>query len=686
MHDQKTPIWEVRGISKAFPGVQALDNISASWFPGEVHALLGENGCGKSTLAKCISGVHQPESGQILYKEKPVVLHNPMEARSLGVATIYQEFSLVPTLTVAENIFLGRYIRQPGTGLIDWQAMREATLKVLEQLSLSIDPDAIVKGLSVAEQQLVEIAKAISLESNLLIMDEPTAALGLIETRHLMELIRRLTAQNKAIFYISHRLDEVFQIADRVTILKDGHWVNTSPISELKMGDVVRMMIGFDIQQHYPKKVNIKPAPCLEVENLTTERGVESVSFSVNVGEVFGLGGMLGSRRTEIARAIYGLDPIIRGKMHLFGQEVKFKSTTEAVMAGVGLIPENRKTDGTFFNFEATRNITISRLRELLRGPFLNLTNERKVGETYVKKLNIHQTGLEKSVQFLSGGNQQKVIIARWLFSQARLLIMDEPTQGIDIGAKLEVYKVINELTASGISVILISSDFPELLAMCDRVAVVKDGRVLFITEGQRMTEYQLIGMVSGVGVTGEIAAWMNLRQTASPQLQALRNHTKAAVHLGVLDRGDMSLFYLDKVGVGSTDMVSRTGISAPLGCTGLGKALLAYEPPEKVREWIDRQGLPKFTDHTITALDTFMLEMKTTRERGFSLELEEHENGVRCIAAPVRDGKGYVVAAISISVSTDIIPADLVNSPLHEHILETATAISQAIAAPKGG
>jgi DNA-binding IclR family transcriptional regulator len=263
---------------------------------------------------------------------------------------------------------------------------------------------------------------------------------------------------------------------------------------------------------------------------------------------------------------------------------------------------------------------------------------------------------------------------------------MDEPTQGIDIGAKLEVYKVINELTASGISVILISSDFPELLAMCDRVAVVKDGRVLFIAEGQRMTEYQLIGMVSGVGVTGEITAWMNLRQTAFPQLQALCNHTKAAVHLGVLDRGDMSLFYLDKVGVGSTDMVSRTGISAPLGCTGLGKALLAYEPPEKVREWIDRQGLPKFTDHTITALDTFMLEMKTTRERGFSLELEEHENGVRCIAAPVRDGKGYVVAAISISVSTDIIPADLVNSPLHEHILETATAISQAIAAPKGG
>jgi ABC-type sugar transport system ATPase subunit len=352
---------------------------------------------------------------------------------------------------------------------------------------------------------LVEIAKAISLESNLLIMDEPTAALGLLETQHLMELIRRLTKQNKAIIYISHRLDEVFQIADRVTILKDGKWVTTAPIKELKMGDVVRSMIGFDIHQHYPKVHNTKPEVCLQVENLTSEAGVHDASFTVNVGEVFGLGGMLGSGRTEIARAIYGLDKIIGGKISLNGRKVSFKSPKEAVAFGIGMVPENRKADGCFFNFEGPQNITISRLKELLRGPFISLVLERKFGESYIKRMNIPPTALERSVQFLSGGNQQKVIVARWLFSQARLLIMDEPTQGIDIGAKLEVYNVINELTAGGISIILISSDFPELLAMSDRVAVVRDGKILAITQGEQMTEYQLIEMATGAGASDDV-------------------------------------------------------------------------------------------------------------------------------------------------------------------------------------
>jgi ribose transport system ATP-binding protein len=498
----RAPLWELRGISKSFPGVQALDNISMDIYPGEVHALIGENGSGKSTLAKCLAGVHQPEKGEILFHGEPITFRNPMEARATGVATIYQEFSLVPTLTAEENIYLGRYPRTK-MGVIDWAPVHKGTQKVLEQLSLGIDPSMVVKGLSVAEQQLIEIAKAISLESNLLIMDEPTAALGLVETKRLMELIHRLTAQNKAIIYISHRLDEVFQIADRVTILKDGKHITTAPVSGLKMGDAVRMMIGFDIQQHYPKVKNSQPTPCLEVENLITENGVNGVSFSVHIGEVVGLGGMLGSGRTEIGRAVYGLDRIVSGKVSLYGRPTRFHSPGEAVTAGVGLIPENRKTDGCFFNFEGPKNITISRLKEVVRGLFLNLSIEHKYGETYLKRMNIHPSAIEKSVQFLSGGNQQKVIIARWLFSQARLLIMDEPTQGIDVGAKHEVYNVINELTANGISIILISSDFPELLAMSDRVAVVRDGRVLQIEDAAQMTEYELIGLASGIG-TGE--------------------------------------------------------------------------------------------------------------------------------------------------------------------------------------
>lgn len=677
MDGTRAPLWELNHISKAFPGVQALENVSFSVFPGEVHALLGENGSGKSTLAKCLSGVHAPDSGQMVYRDRPVVFHNPIEARQSGVATIYQEFSLVPSLTVAENIFLGRYPRST-TGLIDWATMRKNAVSVLDQLSLKIDPEAVVKTLSVAEQQLTEIAKAISMDSTLLIMDEPTAALGLVETQTLMEIIRKLTTQEKAIIYISHRLDEVFQIADRVTILKDGKWVATAPVSSLKMGDVVRHMIGFEIDQHYPKEHNAQAVSGLEVENLSTENGVNGVTFSVRVGEVFGLGGMLGSGRTEIARAIYGIDHIQKGKIRLQGREVHFGSPADAIDAGVGLIPENRKVDGCFFNFEAPKNITISRLRSILQGGFLSLKKEDKVGRNYVQKMNIHPAALEKSVQFLSGGNQQKVIIARWLFSQARLLILDEPTQGIDIGAKLEVYKVINELTANGISVILISSDFPELLAISDRVAVIRDGQVVYIAESSRLTEFQLIGMASGLGLSEQIDDWMQLRKLASPHLKKLRDRVKTATHLAVLDRQEMVLFYLEKVGTESTmSVISRSGASDPLHCTGLGKALLAYEPAETIVEWVDRVGLPSFTEHTITDPAALIHELDQIRQQGYSLDLEEHALGVRSIAVPVFDPEGNMIAAVSVSGPAKSMPADLGSSQLRQDIVETACAIT---------
>jgi ribose transport system ATP-binding protein len=500
MDHSHPPLWELCGISKAFPGVQALNDVSLTLMSGQVHALVGENGSGKSTLAKCLAGAHQPESGQMLLNGKPVVFNHPIEARAHGVATIYQEFSLVPTLTVAENIFLGRPLYQAGSRLIDWDSMRRQTVETLGQLEIQIDPDAPVRNLSVAEQQLVEIAKAISLESSLLIMDEPTAALGMAETERLLELVRRLAAQGKAILYISHRLDEVFEVADVVTVLKDGRLVATRPVSQFKMNDVVRMMIGMDIEQHYPKISNVQPVPCLEVENLSTEKGVNSVSFSINVGEVLGLGGMVGSGRTEIARALFGLDRRTGGTVRLYGRSVNFSSPPEAIATGVGLVPENRKADGLFFNFEGPQNITISRLAELVTGLFLNLGRERRYGRDYVEKLNITPTALERSVQFLSGGNQQKIVIARWLFSQAKLLILDEPTQGVDIGAKFEVYKVINELTAQGISILLISSDYPELLAMSDRVAVVRDGRILHIEDAHQLSEYQLMVIASGAG------------------------------------------------------------------------------------------------------------------------------------------------------------------------------------------
>ncbi len=481
--------------------MQALDRVSLTLAQGQIHALLGENGSGKTTLAKCLAGAHQPDSGTMLLRGDPVILDHPLDAVAHGVATIYQEFSVVPSLSVAENIFLGRPLRN--RGLIDWNRMREETLLTLEQLAIQINPDAAVGSLSVAEQQLVEIAKAMSLESTLLIMDEPTAALGLGETRRLHGLIRKLLQQGKAILYISHRLDEVFEVADVVTVLKDGHRVGTNLIAELQMNDVVQMMVGAEIEQHYPKEQNARPKLCLEVKELHTENGVNGVSFDIREGEVFGLGGMVGAGRTEIARAIYGLDRWQSGDLRLYGKSVRFDNPSQAVRAGVGLVPENRKLDGLFFNFEGPPNITISRLKGLMRGIFLNLNDERRAGEKYVERLNITPAALERTVQFLSGGNQQKVVIARWLFSQAKLLILDEPTQGVDIGAKLEVYRVINELTKQGIGILLISSDYPELLAMSDRIAIVRDGKILHLTAADELTEHQLLSIASGAEKNG---------------------------------------------------------------------------------------------------------------------------------------------------------------------------------------
>lgn len=492
-----TLLWEIRGISKKFPGVQALDNVSMEIYEGKVHALVGENGSGKSTLVKCLAGAHQAEKGELYYQEKLVELPHPFIAREHGVATIYQEFSLVPTLTVAENIFLGRQLLRVGGG-IDWRGMQDQTAAIMNQLSISIDPTETVRNLSVAEQQLVEIVKAISADSTLLIMDEPTAALGLKESQRLHELIKHLADQGKAILYISHRLDEVFQIADHITVLKDGKLVGDQPIESIKAKDVIKLMVGFDIAQHYPKEENATDEICLEVKNISTENGVRDVSFNVYKGEVFGLGGMVGSKRTEIALSLFGYYRLTNGEIWLDGKKVKYKSPSEAINGGIGLVPENRKEDGLFFNFEAPQNISSSRLSRLMKGMFLSLSQEYRVGKAYVKKLNITPTALEKSVKYLSGGNQQKVVIARWLFSQARLLIFDEPTQGIDIGAKVEVYQVINELTENGISVLLISSDYPELLAMCDRVALIRDGQILQISPAKELSEYQLMSITSG--------------------------------------------------------------------------------------------------------------------------------------------------------------------------------------------
>ncbi|MFI0843113.1 sugar ABC transporter ATP-binding protein [Mesorhizobium sp. IMUNJ 23232] len=491
MQTVQAPLWELVGITKSYPGVRANNGISITLRSGEIHALLGENGCGKSTLIKILSGVVQPDGGEIRLRGRPVTLANPIAARRDGVATVFQEFSLAPTLSVAENIFLGCY---PKRGpLIDWKRMRGEARRILDGLEIGIDPDRLVAELSVAEQQLVEIAKAVSIDSTLLILDEPTTALGQQEIAALHVLLRRMKARGVAILYISHRLDEVIDLVDTATILKDGRVVCSAAESTLDIGDIVEKMIGHDVKEHYPKQRNARQAITLEARGLSSDRGARDVTFSLKQGEVFGLGGVIGSGRTEIARALFGADRITGGEIVIDGKPMVPRSTRDAIAAGLAFVPENRKFDGLFFNFSGGPNITSARLAAISKMFLLDKRKERAAGRRYIEELEISPLAASKSVGQLSGGNQQKIVIARWLFAGSKVLILDEPTQGIDIGAKLAVYRLINELTRQGRSVILISSDHAELIAMSDRIGIVRHGTIIDIRDAAEVDHAMLV-------------------------------------------------------------------------------------------------------------------------------------------------------------------------------------------------
>lgn len=501
MHLEREVMWELKHITKCFPGIKALDDMSITVRSASVHGLMGQNGCGKSTLIKCLAGVHEPDEGDILYKGKKVRIKNPIVSRKHGVATIYQEFSLVPTLTVAENIYLGRLPKNDKVPAVDWKAMEKGAVDILKKLDLEIDPRVIVRNLSVAEQQLVEIAKALSADAKVLIMDEPTAALSLQEIEHLHQFIRKLTAKGIGIIYISHRLDEVVELVDYITVMKDGQRVAEFDKEHINIQNIVDSMVGESIENHYPKTRNSTEEVLLKVDGIATENGVDDVSFEVRKGEVFGLGGMMGSGRTEIARALFGLDRLTQGSISIHGNKLRLKSPQDAIKNGLAFVSENRKTDGLFMNFEAPKNITIAKLRRIMKGQWIDLLSERTSSAEYLEKFKVHKTAMTKSVKFLSGGNQQKVVISRWLFSEADLFILDEPTQGIDVSAKAEIYKLINELTAMGKGVLLISSDFEELLPMSDRIGIVKFGTVVTIADADELDSVAIMEKKPAVAV-----------------------------------------------------------------------------------------------------------------------------------------------------------------------------------------
>ncbi len=487
------PVWELKGITKQFPGVKANDDVSLSIYPGEVHGLMGANGSGKSTLIKIFSGVYHPEAGEILLNGHSIKMESPIVAREHGIATVFQEFSLVPSLTVKENIFLGRLITQRKTNFVDWNAIYEAAKRILRRLEIDIDPDTEVAHLPVAGQQFVEIAKAFAADASMLILDEPTTALGMDDIKRLHELLRRMAHEGKSILYISHRLDEVVDIVDAITILKDGKVVSTAEESKVDVNYIITQMVGEEVKGHYPKEDNCSQEVLLKIDNISTENKVNNVTFEVNRGEVFGLGGVLGSGRTEIARALFGLDPLTGGTISLKGQALRFKSPQQAIAASFAFVTENRKVDGLFFNFKSPQNLSIANLDDLLRSGFLNLKKEMQVCQTFIDTLEISAGAEDQLVGFLSGGNQQKVVIGKWLFTDADVYILDEPFRGIDIKAKIAICQLINKLTARKKAVILISSEQDELLTMSDRVGLVRFGTIEKIVTARELDPTDLV-------------------------------------------------------------------------------------------------------------------------------------------------------------------------------------------------
>jgi rhamnose transport system ATP-binding protein len=494
----------LHGISKRFGATQALDGVSLDLFPGEVHALVGENGAGKSTLVKTLAGIHQADAGEIRLDGQRIEIHGPSHARTLGIAVVHQEPRLFPDLTVAENVFIG-HAPAGRFGSVDWGEMRRAAGRLFEELDVHVDVGAPVRGLSMADQQLIEIAKALSIDARVLVLDEPTASLSLHEVQRLFAIVRRLRDRGVAVLFVSHRLDEVFDLCDRTTVFRDGRFVVTATTRELTPAELIRQMVGRAVTL-FPKVESPIGESLLEVSGLTRSEVFRDVSFTVRAGEIVGLAGLVGAGRTEVARVLFGVDRADAGRILLGGQSVTFASPSAALHAGIAYVPEDRHQDGLVLDFPIASNVTLPILPRLFPRLVVRRPVERKLARDYAARLQVRMTDVEQLVGALSGGNQQKVVLAKWLASKPRILILDEPTRGIDIGAKVEVHRIISELAASGLGIILISSDLPEVLAMSDRIVVLHEGRVTAEISRSDATEERVMVAATGqerAGATG---------------------------------------------------------------------------------------------------------------------------------------------------------------------------------------
>ncbi|GHV25905.1 ribose import ATP-binding protein RbsA [Clostridia bacterium] len=466
------PILSIRDVCKSFPGVKALDHVSIEVMPGEVHGIVGENGAGKSTLMKILSGVYQKDSGTVVFDGQKIENTTPVESLTRGLSIIYQEFSLVSSMSVGENIFLGRFKTAGGM-----RGTHEKARALLDSIGSSVDTHRLVNELSTSEMQMVEITKALSFNSKLIIMDEPSSSLTHDELKRLAGIIRHLRDKGISIIYISHKLDEIFEYCDTVTVMRDGHAVDSKPIGEFTRAEMISKMVGRPIEDEYPTRPSCKGESLLEIRSLSTKK-LHDISFTLRKGEILGLVGLVGSGRTEIVRAIFGADKVRHFEMVLDGKAITVKRPSDAIKAGIGLVPEDRKLQGLVLAFTVESNISMAALNKMKKLFFLDKAKEKRIAEKHKDSLSIKTPSTRTKVVSLSGGNQQKCVVGRWLEIEPRILILDEPTRGIDVGAKYEIYLLMKQVVEKGGSVILISSELPEVLNMSNRVITISEGRI----------------------------------------------------------------------------------------------------------------------------------------------------------------------------------------------------------------
>ncbi len=494
---QSTPILELVGVSKRFGAVEALKDVSLALSAGEVHALVGENGAGKSTLVRILAGVHRPDAGSLKLDSQELVLRGPASARNHGIAVIHQHPNLFPDLEVAENIFIG-HLPLGRLGGVDWRELHRRAEKLFASLGVAQKVNVPVRGLSVADQQLVEIAKALSVEARVLVMDEPTAALSTNEVERLFAITRQLRDRGVAVLFVDHRMDEVFEIADRVSVLRDGRNVVTAAVSELTPEETIRNMVGRRLESLYPKEEASVGEIALEVRGLTRKGVFNDVSFEVRRGEIVGLGGLVGAGRSEIARVLFGIDRADAGEVWVLGKRANIDSPADAMRLGIVYVPEDRHEQGLILDFSIAENISLPIARRLSRLLVMDRGRERDLATDYSKQLQVRSTGVRQSVSGLSGGNQQKVVIAKWLATKPTVLLLDEPTHGVDIGAKAEVHRIISQLALQGMAIVLISSELPELMGMADRVLVLHEGRVAAGFSRDELSQERIMAAATG--------------------------------------------------------------------------------------------------------------------------------------------------------------------------------------------